>query len=436
MPDYHAAPNAADQEIVLVTRLHTKNQGNQALSVVWRDLLGSCFPTHAVRPIERSPAYLKRFRVGRFASVADPVAAFDAVARGLVAELPAGARERPPIDPAIRHDTRMGQTVRFRALRQALALRSRLSTLGLAKTAYLERLALFQGAALVVVNPAGEFMAEATDTPIGYLLDIRCAQLLGIPTAVVNLSFEVTDPTVRRLSAHVFDHCDLVELRDKESQHEYAAAGGSGVPVVLPDAALLTKPPSNPGFRATKGSVALAINGMQLHDARLEPEWEAFLERLLDRGVTPTLTSNEWSTDAPLWAPVLARQKITAVGQNKDYRAYMEMLGGFEIVVSSRLHSCVLAMLAGAVVVPLELGTFKLTGFFKEAGFSDLPIRLGSPGWEDAVLARIATIQADPEAARAAQSTRRDAARRALHENLSDALRRLEIAPIPAARAA
>lgn len=427
--------DSAAREILLVTRTVTQNQGNQALSIVWRDLLGSCFPEHKVRPIERNPTYLKRFRTHRFAAAADPIAAFDTAARGLLAGLPERPGRRPPIDPIIRHDSRSRPNARFRTFRRLLALRSRLAGLGLAKRAYLERLALFPGAALVVVNPAGEFLAGATDAAIGYLLDIRCAQLLGIPTAVVNLSFEVTDPTVRRLSAFVFDQCDLVELRDSESQREYEAAGGRRVPLVLPDAALLTKRPSQPASLTPKGSLALAINARQVRDAGLDTEWEAFLQRLLQSGLTPTLTSNEWSTDAPLWGPVLANQQITAVGQRKDYRAYMEMLGGFETVVSSRLHSCVLAMLAGTAVVPLELGTFKLTGFFKQAGFTDLPVRLGSPGWQDAVLGRIAAIQADPAAARAAQAARRDTARRYLHDNLTGAFRGLNLAALAAATA-
>ncbi|WP_439533856.1 polysaccharide pyruvyl transferase family protein [Polymorphobacter sp.] len=418
---------ATARDIILVTKTVTQNQGNQALSVAWRDLLKQCYPDHAVRPVERAPAYLKRYRASTFAAATDPVAAFDKVAQGLIAQLPRNPAPKPPINDEIRHDARIRQVVRFRRLRRLLSLRSRLAGLGLAKRAYLERLALFPGSALVVVNPAGEFQSDATDTAIAYLLDVRCAQLLGIPTAMVNLSFEVTDPTVRTLAAHVLDQCDLLELRDSESRTEYAAAGGRRSPLVLPDGALLTPPSPPTTDPAQRLPMALAINGLQVHQAGLEDDWLALLDRLIASGHRPVLTSNEWSTDEPFWGPLLNDRQMTAVGQRADYREYMALLGTFDVVVSSRLHTCVLAILAGSVVVPVESGTFKLTGFFRQAGFTSLPIRLGTEGWQDAIVNRIAEIRADRDAALATQTACRDAARRHLQTSLHAAFAALGI---------
>ncbi|GGI75393.1 hypothetical protein GCM10007973_10310 [Polymorphobacter multimanifer] len=421
-----ATPNAAATDIILVTKTATQNQGNQALSIAWRDFLTERFPGHAVRPVERAPAYLKRYRARFFAKAADPVAAFDKVAHRLVAQIPRSV-PRPPIDAEIRHDGRIRQVVRFRQVRRLLSLRSRLAGLGLAKRAYFQRLALFPGTALVVVNPAGEFQSDATDTAIAYLLEVRCAQLLGIPTAMVNLSFEVEDETVCRLSAFVLDQCALLEFRDSESSTRYAAAGGRAKPLVLPDAALLTPPLLPVSDPASRAPMALAINGLQVHQAGLEPEWRALLVRLAEAGHHPVLTSNEWSTDEPFWKPLLADRKITAVGQSADYRAYMALLGTFDVVVSSRLHTCVLAILAGSVVVPVESGTFKLTGFFRQAGFDAQPIRLGSDGWQDAILARIAEIRNDRATALAQQTGCRDAARHQLRASLDAAFAGLGI---------
>lgn len=415
----------ASREILLVTKTVTQNQGNQALSIAWRDLLGECFPHHQIRPVERGPAYLKRYRVGRFSAAADPIAEFDAVARKLIAQLPSRPGTRPPIDPTIRHDDRIRQVVRFRSLRRLLSVRSRLAGLGLARRAYFDRLALFPGVALVVVNPAGEFQCDATDTAIAYLLDVRCAQLLGVPTATVNLSFEVADPTVRRLSAFVLDQCEILELRDRESRAEYEAAGGRHDPLVLPDAALLTAMPKADGVRPSTAKIALAINALQVRQAGLEQDWQQFLERLLVAGQRPVLTSNEWSTDEPFWGPLLAQHQISAVGQRADYAEYMALLGTFGIVVSSRLHTCVLALLAGSVVVPVESGTFKLTGFFRLAGFAELPVRLGSDGWQDVIIARIRYIRDNFEIALAEQNACRDAARATLRSSLLEAFRDL-----------
>lgn len=420
--------STASREILLVTKTVTQNQGNQALSIAWRDLLSECFPNHVVRPVERGPAYLKRYRVRQFAAAADPSSAFDAVARNLIAQLPPRQGTRPPIDAAIRHDDRIRQVVRFRKLRRLLSVRSRLAGLGLAKRAYFQRLNLFRGVTLVVVNPAGEFQSDVTDTAIAYLLDVRCAQLLGVPTAMVNLSFEVTNPTVRQISAHVLDQCHLLEFRDIESRDEYAAAGGRREPLVQPDGALLTKlPPATVGQPSTT-KIALAINALQVRQAGLEQDWLQFLDRLLAADVRPVLTSNEWSTDEPFWGPLLAERQITAVGQHADYAAYMALLGTFGIVVSSRLHTCVLALLAGSVVVPVESGTFKLTGFFRLAGFPEAPVRLGSDGWQDAIIARIHFVRDNYDDVVADQNARRDAARATVRANLLEAFRALPVA--------
>ena len=404
--------------VVLITKTATQNQGNQALSIAWRDFLARRYPEANVRPVERAPGYLKRYTLGALARARDPIVAFDALARKLVARMPA-APERDPSRWEVRHDHGQQQAIRFVELRRALRLRSRLTSLGIGEREYLERLAYICGADLVVVNPAGEFYPDATDTAYHYLLETRCAQLAGARTAFVNLSFELTDETLVALSDHVFAHCDLVELRDTESVDYLASHGGRASPIVLPDGAAMSAIERGGGANAS-GGLALAINALQVRAHGLTEQWDEVVERLRARGKL-TLTSNEWSTDFPFWQKYLALDGIECEGRTLPYDEYARFLAGFDVVVSSRLHTCVLGLVAGAPIVPVETGTFKLTGFFNMIGMEGEPVRMDAPGWQDRLLERIDAVSADRNARVALQDERIPPARERFETALGEA---------------
>lgn len=383
------------ERVLLVTKTSTQNQGNQALSIAWLTLLGELFPDASVGALERMPAFLKRFRVAALTESTDPVTTFE----GWAAEVAAMAVSDPDGDTVrtrILHRPEVKQAMRFLALRRALAIRSRLANLGVGKGDYRSRLGAMREASLVVVNPAGEFQADATDTALAYLLDLRVAQLLGARTAMVNLSFEIEDATLRTVAAHVMDLADLVEFRDVPSADAYATAGGQSEALVLPDAALLTELGDPAPGNRSPGTVGLAINGLQARAAGLDSQWSGFIETMRKHGSEPVLVSNEWSTDEVFWRQLRTNVEIESMGRDCDYREYGRLLGGFEVVVSSRLHTCVLALCAGTAVVPVETGTFKLSGFFEQIGLPNTPVNLLEPGWQEKVLARVAAGRSDP----------------------------------------
>lgn len=379
--------------IVLVTKTSTQNQGNQALSIAWRDYLSGRYPDASLRLLERAPKYLKRFTVTALAAERDPVAAFDAIASGLLNKVH-GAPAHDPSVWDVRHDPAQAQVVRFLRLRQALRLRSRLAGFKFGARSYFNRLSYLAGAELVVVNPAGEFYPDAADTALHYLLETRCAQLRGCRTAFVNLSFELSDPTLIRLSDHVFRHCDVLEFRDTESREHYINSGGRKEPLVLPDGAIMSAI-DRPGKDGGRG-LALAINALQVNAHGLADKWDTLVSDLSRRGPI-TLTSNEWTTDYPFWKRYLERNGVTCDGQFLGYADYARFLAGFDVVVSSRLHTCVLGLVAGAAVVPVETGTFKLTGFFNQIGMPGEPVRMGEGDWQARLMQRVEAVRSERE---------------------------------------
>lgn len=373
--------------VALVTKTKTQNQGNQALSIAWRDFLSRRYPNASVRLVERSPDYLKRFRVDALEQSTDAVLRFDEIAASLVRQAKRVA-EADKSTWEVVHAPQMRQVVRFRSFRRLLRLKSRLSSLGIGSSDYLGRLAYLVGSSMVVMNPAGEFQSNAGDTALAYLLEARCAQLTGVRTAFVNLSFEITNPTLMRVADHVFQHCDVLEFRDEESAQHLRSHGGLSTPVVLPDAAILTEVPREINADGRRG-IALAINALQLSDGYLQDAWDSIIPQLTGL-CRVTLTSNEWTTDEPLWRRSRERFGLEAEGGELSAADYARFLASFGVVVSSRLHTCVLGLVAGVPIVPVETGTFKLSGFFRQIGMEHAPVRVGANDWGTDVVVRAA----------------------------------------------
>lgn len=402
------SPSTAPGPVVLVTRARSRNQGNVTLSRVWRSMLGECFPGRKIVVLERIPSHLKQYGMASIAGAKDPIAAFDAIARKVAGLAAAGGDPDWNGDP-IELTTGDPVTRPLGSLTALLNIRTRLAGFGAYRKPFTQRQAVVGAASMVVINAAGEFFDKVTDTPLQYLIDMRAAQLLGKPTAFVNTSFEVVDPLLLRVAAHVCDHADILEFRDTESADHYRRGGGTKTPTILPDAAIGT-PRLDVPVEPVPGRIGFAMNGPFAESADIVTDWQQLLAGLKAEGLAPAVYSNEWYTDEPMWQGWVAQQGYPAFGKASDVPDYMRELGQAEVIVSSRLHTCVLAMLAGVPVVAVESGTFKLTGFYKQAGLPGAPI---SPtgDWTAQVRAAIADARANSAAVVAAQDAAIDAAR-------------------------
>lgn len=372
--------------IVLITRTKTKNQGNAALSRAWQGLLGDIWPERPIVTVERVPDFLKRFSARQFAMASDPISAFDRAAAIIAASATAAAT--PYLADPIVFDDSPPQPRRLSNLRKHLQIRQKLAKFGAYDRARAPRQALIGSAAAVIMNAAGEFLPRLTDTPIQYLIDLRAAQLAGVPTGFVNTSFEVTDPTVRRIAVHVLDRAQAVIFRDRASLANYRVAGGQGPATVVADAAMLHSHLHTAA--APTGRVALAFNGPATEAAGLIPAWIDLAQRLRARGLNPIFVSNEWFNDAPLWRDHLTAHGLSAAGEGLDVDDYVGFLNSFDCVVSGRLHTAVLSVIAGAPAVPVETGTFKITGLFDQIGF-DRPLTVTS-NWSAAAADHVSDI--------------------------------------------
>ncbi|HEX7836972.1 MAG TPA: polysaccharide pyruvyl transferase family protein [Kofleriaceae bacterium] len=413
-------------EILLITRVRTNNKGNQALSSAWAAMLQQAFPGAGVRAMERRPPHLLQYTLAEFASARDPFRMFDTVTSAL-ARLAPGPGFIAPVHaaPRIHLQETINPEPRFAAVaefRRWLNLRRWVARAGRYRTEYRRRLAACQRAELVVVNPAGEFFPDDPAPALYHLLDAYVAHKLGRPTAIVNHTMDIADPTLRRLIPRIYRDLDLVGFRDEKSVGAFRDMGGDlGNVLVTPDLALMTRSPARRSPPPDRIAVAVHAPGATW-SGRSAP-WLDAIAGLRARGFDVVLVSNEMPADRAFFAQVRQRVPVPVEGAGLDHERYCELLGGFDFVVSSRMHTSILAMVAGTPVIPVEGPSFKISGLFQELGFQAPVIQPTQAGWTDQVIDAAVRMRERRDAARAEVAAKIGAARERITSALVPRLR-------------
>lgn len=410
-----------ENEILLITRVRTLNKGNQALSAAWLAMLDKAFPGAPIRLLERRPRHLLQFTLPQLARERDPIAAFETLTTKLANLSPGPGLAGGAIPaPKILLDETLPAQERFLALRQRLNLRGWASRAGLYREEYLHRLSACERAKLVVVNPAGEFFPRDPLPAFYHLLDVYVAHKLGCATAIVNHTMDIDDATLRKLIPHVYRKLGLVGFRDETSVAPFKAMGGDMANVIVtPDLALTTQITRTVARRAN--TIGVAINVPEAVARGYAQPWIDVIAKLVAAKFDVVLISNELPTDLSFYEQIRARVPgVPIEGANLDHDRYAEMMGSYDFVITSRMHTGILAMCAGAPVVPVEGASFKITGLFNELGFSSPIVRPPEAGWVDAIVERSLAMRA-----------RRDEAARDVTERVGTVRARITGALVP-----
>lgn len=405
-------------EILLITRVRTNNKGNQALSSAWAAMLQQAFPGAGVRAMERRPPHFLQYTLADFASARDPFRLFDTVTSEL-ARLAPGPGFIAPVHtaPRIQLQETINPEPRFAELRRRLNLRRWVARAGRYRTEYRRRLAACQRARLVVVNPAGEFFPDDPAPALYHLLDAYVAHKLGRPTAIVNHTMDIADPTLRRLIPRIYRDLDLVGFRDEKSVGAFRDMGGDlGNVLVTPDLALMTRIPA--GRSPSPNRIAVAVHAPAATWTGRGTPWLDVITGLRARGFDVVLVSNEMPSDRAFFAQVRQRVPVPVEGAELDHERYCELLGGFDFVVSSRMHTSILAMVAGTPVIPVEGPSFKISGLFQELGFQAPVIQPTQSGWTEQVIDAAMQMRERRDAAAAEVAVKIGAARERITSGL------------------
>lgn len=386
------------ERIVLLSRLSTQNAGNEALSVEFINFFNALLPEAEIRAMDRYPQYLYAFNMRRLGETeASIVANFDASVRKLDASFKQAGQLVPiATEGLVRLDPTGKELPKAVAkLKRMIGLRRRLSHFGLVgRESMASTVATCRWADRLVWNPAGEIHPTGnSDEVLRLLMLVRLAQLNGTKTYVVNHSLEVEDEKLRYLIKHVYRQADCIAVRDKQSCQEAYKLGVAQERVrEIPDMVFLSAesdakrmPPANERF--PKGAIGLAINGLEAKNG--SDEWDELMVGLQALNRPVVFLSNAMNHDLPFAHMLAQKYKLTIVERQPTYREIRGFYSDLGLLVSSRLHSSIIALSEAVPVMTIEPSVFKLTGIFEQIKYPVATLNLHSVGWASKMLSNI-----------------------------------------------
>lgn len=398
--------NKRKDKIVLISRLKTQNAGNEALSVEFINFFQELLSDAELRAIDRYPQYLYAFRLNRLGkSEHDIITSFDAV----VSKIAQAFKNAGALAPIAKEElVKLNLTGKelpkaVAKIKRLIGVRRRLSHLGLVgRETMASSVATCRWADKLVWNPAGEIHPTGnSDEVLRLLILVRLAQLNGAETYIVNHSLEIADEKLRYLIKHVYSHASCIVLRDKQSCAETLKLGVSAERIrEVPDMVFLSAesdvkraPPADEAFPV--GAIGLAINGLEAE--RGSDEWDELMTGLKSFERPIVFLSNAMNHDLPFARKLALKHPLTVLERQPTYREIRGFYGNLSILVSSRLHSSIIALSESVPVLTIEPSTFKLTGIFEQLDYPYPTLKLNQPGWAKRMLDNIDRALHDSE---------------------------------------
>ncbi|MEJ1157547.1 polysaccharide pyruvyl transferase family protein [Prosthecomicrobium sp. N25] len=387
----------------LITRLSTQNAGNEALSTELIRMFRQK-PDLETRVLDRYPRKLETRSFAEFGpDLSEAVPTFERLTE---AELP---RERPVSNPSLAPladeslvalDTSGKELPGWvRSVKRRIGVRRNLAALGLiGREEANTTLDTLNWADLVIWNPAGEFHPTGDpDQNLRILMLMRAAQRAGKRTAIINHSLEIEEPRLRAVVSHVYRHCDFLAVREEPSADAVRALGVTPNRIqVVPDIVFRVSREPGPlpaGAIVPEGAIGFSINGLEAESGL--DEWDALFSALKATGRPFVFVSNAANHDLAFAERMALRYDGKVVGWQPKYRDLQSIMSRLAVLVSSRLHSSILAMSAGTPVVTVEPSVHKLTGIMQEIRYPLATRRSTDPGWSERVVADVSQILAD-----------------------------------------
>jgi polysaccharide pyruvyl transferase WcaK-like protein len=412
--------------VLLITRLHTQNAGNEGLSTEFIRYALSRFPAADVRAIDRYPRFFEQFDLRGIGG--GSVKEFDTLAHALTLRF---RREDAPLPAKAELDLvkldETGKELRgpLRTLKRKLALRRKLAAWGLIeRSAPVTAVTACCTSDLVVWNPAGEICPTGDPHQVmRLLLLLRIAQLSGRKTVAINHSLEIGNDALGTLIAHVYKNLCFLSVRDARSA-EVAIKLGVRKSIIheAPDMVFLASQISVPETTSAipRGAIGLAVNGLGAMQG--VDEWARLAEGLNMTGRPVVLVSNAIHRDLA-FARRLNRMidKSTVIDYQPRYQQLRSIYRQCDAVISSRLHASILALCEGVPVVSIEPSVFKLSAIFRQLDYPLETERLQQAGWSARVLAKLGLCLSEERSFISSAGT----------NAISEQLRRIEVAYAP-----
>jgi polysaccharide pyruvyl transferase WcaK-like protein len=381
------------KKVFLITKLKTTNVGNQALSeeiikLFSRELGENSLCVHG------RPMGLDGYTPSRIEGSKDPVVTLDKWATAIIEKF-GKSRHKDEVFtsriPPVKLIPAGGNTLRFEFIKRRLRpLKRFLGRFSSYHGIYAERLAIIDRSDWLIYSGAGE--VGDNNVFLRQLLEIRVAQKLGKRTAAVNQSVVIKTPSYQTLVGHVYGKMDRVVVRGSISKRNLISYGVSeSILSIAPDSALNSRSSGFSDILLRRGFSGSVVGLNFTPRVKLDV---SMVKRLLDKlrasGKQVVFLTNEPYEDSIVGEWLQKKFGVEAVTNVCSYTEYAALLGKLEYLISTRLHSNVLALIAKTRVIPIEGNVFKTSELLEGVEY---PIEVVDPTQENWMLKVLEEIQ-------------------------------------------
>lgn len=397
------------RKVALITKLRTVNSGNQAVSNELITLAQRTLREDDILCLESSGFY-KNVTSGELIRAGDDAfSLFERRADEISNQFAPGLLE-PNGDwgnviPSVEMVSKTEASMRLVPLKRKLTrlmmpIASSNDKLGNSNQ---RRISYLSAADLVLYNPAGQMHSErgAFDGPLQELLELRILQKMGCRIGVINHSVEIREPTLLSLVGRLYSSFDFIVVRDEISRQILVRVQVPDSKIrVLPDLAFLTNPVKQQSAHfdvhnslGANDHVGIAV-GHLTNEANLL-EWEKIVSRLQQNGKRITFVSNAIVQDLSVAKRFQKKFSIDVIQGVMNYREYLALLSGFELIITNRLHTGVLGLVGNTPIIPIEPSFHRIQSLFQSIGYPVLAVSQSKPGWAENVHLRIGEVYAN-----------------------------------------
>ncbi len=415
---------------VVLTRVETLNAGNEALSCEVINFVKSSFPElklHVEERISHGYAHIGFNMLSKQQSVEDAVAYFDNVATKITEKYrnsPYALTEHVnPIEKKITLVAKGNAPSLKSKIKQKLQLRSYLSRFSYYDDAVFARLQMMTKAEFCIMNAGGEWQDHSSNSALKMLVELLAAHKLGAKVGIVNFSFEITNQFESSILAAILNKLDYVSVRDTISNKVLVDCGFNHRNAsVTPDLAFCAQVDMTGVTKQQNSPPRIAVVVRTHENETSVSDWEKLVTQLTAFG-SVTIISNEVGTDKEVMDKLAAISGVSAYNEFLSYKDYCRKLTEFDCIVSARLHSGVLGMIAQVPVVLIEPFEWRIIGLFADVGYELKAVPLKSPTWIEDVLGNTEKVLSNASYYQQQVVACSETARKSIYDSLSRLIR-------------
>ncbi|MBS1761269.1 MAG: polysaccharide pyruvyl transferase family protein [Bacteroidetes bacterium] len=364
-------------KIFLVTKLGTTNIGNQALSNEIINLFISQVGENNII-VGGRPLGLLLYDFKKMQKSDKPVELLESWADRIIRkyENEKGSKIFRPKLNFVKLVTNSSPELKYEGIKKFLRpLKKRIKKYFLYEKSYKKRLDQINSSDVLIYSGAGE--VGDTIVFLRQLLEIRIAQKLGIKTGAVNQSVVVKSEVFKKLLSHVYGKMERVVVRGKVSKELLAECGLIPEKISLaPDTAILT--------------TAIKLNRENKVGINFTPNIKfnadkirVVIEHLRNYGNEIYFVTNEPIGDIQIGKELIQNYDIQIFPQIESYLEYASKLSQFKYIISTRLHTNILALASEVPIIALEGNQFKTSELLDQLDYPVPVINAYKDGWMD-----------------------------------------------------